>query len=185
MDSKYTTKAKVSGTYRAMEIVLGVVALTIGFLALVYPAVFIVSLVVLFGLALMVIGILRLATILPSKELSGTARKTNAVIGVAAVAIAAITLVFPVLATEALVILIGLGLLIYGVGRMLIGGAARRLNSGFRGLMVILGILVVAFSIVVIFFPVIGVYTYAFFIAIEFMLIGIDSLASGIAGVPL
>ena len=41
------------------------------------------------------------------------------------------------------------------------------------------------FSIIVIFFPIVGVYTYAFFVAIEFMLIGIDSLVSGIVGAPL
>jgi hypothetical protein len=48
-----------------------------------------------------------------------------------------------------------------------------------------MGLLIAIFAIIIIFFPIIGVYTWAFFVSIVFLLIGIESLASGIMGVPL
>ena len=44
-----------SGAYRALEIILGIVALAIGILALVFPEGVIVTIAVLFGIALFVI----------------------------------------------------------------------------------------------------------------------------------
>jgi uncharacterized membrane protein HdeD (DUF308 family) len=84
-----------------------------------------------------------------------------------------------------LVIFIGIGLLIYGIGRIAVGGAASNLSGGLRALLIIVGILIAVFALIIIFVPVIGVYTYAFFVSIALILIGIDSLASGIVGSPM
>lgn len=167
-----------SGAYRAIEIILGIVALAVGILALVFPTAVVVTLVVFFGIALVVLGILRLAT----AAFSSWGRGINIVIGILALIFGLIILFVPLFATEVLVILIGLGLLIYGAGRIAVGGSAKNLSGGLRGLLIVVGLLVVAFALIVIFFPVVGIYTYAFFVAIAFLLIGIDSLASGIAG---
>ena len=176
---------KTSGAYRAIEIILGLVALAVGALALIFPAGVVVTIVVLFGIALLVIGVLRLATAASSDWLAPTTRKTNSIIGILAIIFGAIILFAPFFATTAVVILIGLGLLFYGVGRIVVGGAASNLSGGLRALLVLAGILIVVFSLIVIFFPVVGIYTYAFFVSIAFILIGIDSLASGIVGAPL
>lgn len=175
---------KPSSGYRAIEIVLGLVALAVGVLALFFPTAVVVTLVVLFGLALLIIGFLRLATSF-SSHLPSSARTTNAVIGILSMIVALVILVFPLFATVSLVVLVGIGLLIYGIGRILVGGAAGNLSAGLRALVILLGIIVVVFAVMVIFFPVVGIYTYAFFVSLSFILIGIDSLASGIAGVPL
>ncbi len=73
-------------------------------------------------------------------------------------------------------------MLIYGIGRMAVGVAGRVLSGGLRAAFIVLGLLVVVFALIVIFFPVVGVYTYAFFVSISFLLIGIDRIAAGIAG---
>jgi uncharacterized membrane protein HdeD (DUF308 family) len=176
---------KTSGAYRAIEIILGLVALAIGIIALAFPTAVVVTVVVLFGIALVVIGVLRLATAASSDWLAPTTRKTNSIIGILAIIFGAIILFVPLLATELIVILIGIGLLIYGIGRIAVGGAAHRLNGGLRALLIVVGLLVVVFSLIVIFFPIVGIVTYAFFVSIAFILIGIDSLASGIVGAPL
>jgi uncharacterized membrane protein HdeD (DUF308 family) len=175
------TATKTSGGYRAIEIILGLVALAVGILALFFPTAVVVTLVVLFGIALLVVGVLRLATAASSDWLPGSTRKTNSIIGILAIIIGAVMLFFPLLAAATLVILIGLGLLIYGIGRIVVGIAGGNLNGGLRALLIIIGLIIVAFSLIVIFFP---VYSYAVFVSISFILIGIDSLASGIAGTP-
>ena len=94
--------------------------------------------------------------------------------------IAAITLVFPVLATTVLFVLIGLGMLVLGVGRIITGVTARQPKGRFKVLFVLSGGVVVFFSIVTVFSPIFGVHAYAYFMSITFMLIGLISLVSGI-----
>ena len=175
---------KTSGAYRALEIILGLIALAIGVLALVFPTAVVVTLVVFFGIALVIIGILRLATS-ASSNWAGSTRTANAVIGLIALIIGLVILFVPFFATDVLVILIGIGLLVYGIGRIAVGGADRHLSGGLRGLLVIVGLLIVAFALIIIFFPVVGIYTYAFFVSIAFILIGIESIAAGIVGTTL
>lgn len=176
---------QVSGAYRALEIILGIVAILVGILALIYPTGFFVALVVLFGIALIVIGILRIATAASSHWLSSGARSANAVIGIIALIIGIVILFFPGVSAVVVILLIGIGLLIYGIGRIAVGATANNMNGGLRGLLIVLGILIVVFSLIVIFFPVIGAWTYAFFASIIFILIGIESLAAGIAGASM
>jgi uncharacterized membrane protein HdeD (DUF308 family) len=176
---------KMSGAYRAIEILLGVVAFAVGLLALFFPAAVVVTLVVFFGIALLIVGILRLATAASSDWLAPTTRKTNSIVGILAIIFGAIILFAPFFATYVLVILIGVGLLIYGVGRIVVGGAGGFLSGGLRALLIVVGILVVAFSLLIIFVPAVGVLTYAFFVSVAFLLIGIDSLVSGIVGAPI
>ncbi len=168
-----------STAHRALEILLGIAALAIGVLALVFPAAVVVTLVVFFGIGLLVIGVLRLATA-ATFDLPGPARTSNAVIGILAIVVSLLILVFPGFATVSFVVLIGIGILIYGVGRIIVGGVASRLPSGLRGLVVAFGILVAFFGIVVIVFPVVGVLTYAFFVSLAMLLIGVDSIATGL-----
>lgn len=172
---------KSTGAYRALEIALGIVALAVGILALVFPTAVVVTIVVLFGIALLIIGVLRLATAY-SSHFPSSARTINAIVGAVAIIVSLLILVFPTFATLYFVVLIGIGLLIYGIGRIVVGGAANNLNSGLRGLIVVFGVIVVAFALIVIFFPVVGILTYAFFVSLSLLLIGVDSIASGIIG---
>jgi uncharacterized membrane protein HdeD (DUF308 family) len=173
-----------SGAYRAIEIILGIIALAAGILALFFPTAVVVTLVVFFGIALMLVGILRVASAVTS-GMHGSSRTTNAIIGFVALIIGILILFFPFFATNVIVILIGFGFLVYGLGRLVIGGAASNLSGGLRALMILFGILVAVFGIIIILFPVIGVWTYAFFVSLALIVIGIDSLASGIIGIPL
>jgi uncharacterized membrane protein HdeD (DUF308 family) len=174
-----------SGAYRTIEIILGIIALAAGILALFFPTAVVVTLVVFFGIALLAIGILRIASAVSTSRMYGSTRTTNAIIGVVAKIIGILILFFPIFATATIVILIGFAILIYGLGRLVVGGAASNLSGGLRALMIIFGILVAVFGVIIILFPVIGVYTYAFFVALALILIGIDSIASGSVGIPL
>ncbi len=179
-----TATNKASGNYRALEIVLGIIALAVGVLVLVFPSIVIITLIVFFALALFAVGILRLATA-ASSAFPPSIRGVNAAIGIIAILVAIVMAFVPALAAAFLVVLLGIALLIYGIGRIVVGGTATNLNMGLRAALVVLGLIVAVFAVIVIVFPSVGVYTYAFFAAIAFLAIGLDSLISGIAGIPL
>jgi uncharacterized membrane protein HdeD (DUF308 family) len=182
LDAIYLSTNKTSGAYRAIEIILGIIALAAGILALIYPGAVVVSLVVFFGIILTVVGIFRVAT---AVFLPPGARWANATIGILALVFGILILVAPFFATEILIIFLGVALLIYGAGRVAVGVSAKALSGGMRTLLILLGLIVLILGIVVIFFPAIGVYTYAFFVSIAFLLIGIDAIASGVAGTSM
>lgn len=172
----------ISGAYRALEIILGIVAIAVSVLTLIYPALAITTIVFLFGIALIIIGFLRLGTAAFSHGLPDSARAANIVIGILAVIIAAVVLLYPGLATVTLVFLLAVALLIYGVGRIAVGGVAGNLSGWLRALLIVMGILMMVFAVLVIIFPAIGIVTLAIFVSLGFLFLGIDSLATGIAG---
>ena len=90
----------------------------------------------------------------------------------------------PFFSAQIIIIFIGFALLIYGVGRIVVGGAAP-MSGGMRALLIIFGLIVAVFGLIVIFFPAIGAYTYAFFVSLALIVIGIDAIASGISGSKL
>lgn len=153
------------------------------FTTLFFPAAVVVTLVVFFGIALLVVGVLRVATV--SAHLEPAARTANAITGVLAIVVGILILVFPGVSTVTLAFLLGIGMLIWGIGRIVVGSTESEFRGGMRALLIVLGILLVVFSGIIIAEPVIGIYTYAFFASLAFFVIGIDSLASGIAGIPL
>lgn len=178
------SKTNVSRGYRALEIIIGIIAIIVALLVLFYPGVAVVTAVFFFGLALMVVGILRVGTAAFS-ALPKSARYANAAIGIIAIIISALILFYPGMSTAVLIILLAIGLLIYGVGRMAVGGVSKQMGGGLRALLLALGILMIIFAIIVIIFPVVGLVTLAILISIAFLFLGVDSLASGIVGVPL
>jgi uncharacterized membrane protein HdeD (DUF308 family) len=175
-----TTTTKQSGGLRALEIILGIIALIVGFGAIFFPGVFFVTLIVLFGIAMIAIGIIKLATALP-KDAEPTSRKVNAGIGIAALIIGILVLVFPYVASVSLVVILSIGFMIWGVGLM-VKGLVGTSGTGMKILEFLFGILVLSMAILMIFYPEVGIYTYTFFAAIAFMMIGIEALAVGIAG---
>jgi len=174
---------KPSWTYRALEIILGLVALIMGSLILLFPTIIAVTLIVFFGIALLIIGILRVSTAY-SRQLPNLTRTDNIAIGIIIAIIGVIILIFPTFSLISLIVLIGIGIFIYGIGRTITGGLTHDLSGGFRGALIVLGILIAIFGLLVIFFPLIGILTKAVFVSLGLLVIGIDSLVAGFSGTP-
>lgn len=182
-ETEFTSGGRSSGAYRVLEIVLGVIAIAAAITTLFFPAAVVVTLVVFFGIALLVVGILRVATV--SGHLEPAARTANAVTGVLAIVVGILILIFPGVSTVTLAFLLGFGVLIWGIGRIVVGSTETEFRGGMRALLIVLGVLLVVFASIIFAEPLIAIYTYAFFVSLAFFVIGIDSLASGAAGVPL
>jgi len=178
-----STTTKQSGGLRALEIILGIIALVVGFGAIFFPGAFFVSLIVLFGIAMIAIGILKVATAIP-KDAEPTSRKINAAMGIAALVIGILVLVAPYVASVTLIVILSIGFMIWGVGLM-VKAFVGPSGTGMKILEFLFGILVLSMSILIIIEPWVGIWTVTFFAAIAFMMIGIQALAVGIAGQKL
>jgi len=167
---------------RALMTILGIMALVIGFLAWLYLKVFFFSMILLFGIILTIAGILRLATFLFS-GLSNNAKRINAAIGIGALILGILVLVFPEVAGITSILLLAIGFLIWGIGLIsfgVVGGS----DSIMKILNIIFGVLVVACSVIMMIDPTFGGFTFVFFASLALIFVGIEALAVGIIGKP-
>jgi uncharacterized membrane protein HdeD (DUF308 family) len=169
-----------SSGVRALEIILGLIALAGSVLVLFFPGLAIETVLFLFAVVLLVVGLLRLGSAILSRSPSSV-RTINVFIGLLAIAVAAVILTFPLIAVGTLIFLLAIGFLVYGIGRIAVGGAAGSLPGWFRGILIVAGLVMVAFAALVIIFPALGVFTLAFYLSIALIFIGIESLATGLS----
>ena len=173
---------KSSGGVRALEIILGLIAIAIGVIILIYPGLAIATIIFLLGIALLLVGLFRFFWGLVARNISGGARAAAILIGLIAIAVAAIVILYPSYAAITLVVFIAIAVLIYGVGRIAIGATARQLGGGIRGLLVGTGLLMAIIGLLVLFYPGLGIAFLAVLLSIAFLFIGIESIAAGAVG---
>jgi uncharacterized membrane protein HdeD (DUF308 family) len=173
---------KASIGVRALEIILGLIAVAIGVYILIYPGLSIATVTFLLAIGLFFIGIFRIGWGLLSRHVSGASRGIAVLIGLIAIAIAIIVMLFPLLTAAFVVILLSIAVLIYGIGRIAIGATGGPLGGGIRGLLIATGLLMVILAIVVIIYPGLGIVFLAVLLSIAFLFIGFESIAAGIVG---
>lgn len=191
------TKVKNSSVYNVIEILLGLAVLTSVMLDLFDFRLFIAIFgtfgltFMLFGTALLAMGVLRLGSTFLC-GFSSLTKKVNAITSVLTIMAAVIILFFIMIATGTLWLrfLFGIGLLSYGFARITVGILSSEFNSGLRALITLLGIVIVVFSMIIFAFPFVRIHsnvylTYDYFVNMTFIWIGIDCLASAIAGILL
>jgi uncharacterized membrane protein HdeD (DUF308 family) len=176
------TQNKASAGVRVIEIILGLIAIAIGAYILIYPGLTIATVTFLVAIGLFLVGIFRIGWGLISTHVSGAARGVAILIGLIAVGIAIVVMLYPLLAAATVVILISIAVLIYGIGRIVIGATSGQLGGGLRGLLVATGLLMVILAIVVIVYPGLGIVFLAVLLSIAFLFIGFESIAAGIVG---
>lgn len=177
------SETKASSGLRIIEILLGLIALVIGVLVLVYPGMTTATIIILLAIALLIIGLFRFFWGFGARNVSGSARSTAILIGIVAVIIAVLILVFPVFATGTAVILIDIGILVYAIGRIAIGlSAGGNESMGLRSLQIIAGVFLLIIGTVVLIYPGLGAAFLGFLLGIAFLIIGFEGIAAGIVG---
>jgi hypothetical protein len=180
---------KTLRTYSILELLLASIALTIPILNLKAFLLF-VSIagltMVLYGIALLSTGALRLATVFTYK-FPKALEEINASTSIVTIGAALAVLYFQIItpANQWLQYLFGLGLLGYGVGRIVFGVLTRGCNVGLAALALLCGLIVSAISVIVLLFqsnnyllPPFASYTS--FVNLALIVIGVESLASSI-----
>jgi uncharacterized membrane protein HdeD (DUF308 family) len=166
---------------RGVEIGLGILTVIVSIIALAFPGVTFLSVIVIVAIILIFVGIEKIVT---GIFLPGKGRWPTIGLGVLVLIFAGLALAYPVAAGYVLVIFAGVALLFNGIARVVEGFSGH--HSGWSRLFLIgVGILAIIVSIAVIVSPVFGIQLAGIIIAIALLITGIQMIATGVAGTRL
>ena len=179
---KTSSEQGVSKGIRILQIITGIIAVAISIGVIVNPGFGIEILVFLLSLTLLVVGIERVSIgFLPYIRKSST-RISNIVLGGLAIALSIIVIAFPIFAIGLLVTLLALGLLFIGAARIVHGVLDKQTSKWSRVLLVGVGILSIGISFMVFINPLVGIFILTFMLAVNLLIIGIESIVHGVSG---
>jgi len=180
------SEEKMPNWLRALYIIMGLVAVVLGIAVLLMPNVAIETLVLLLYFALFFIGTGRILIGALFKGLPRGLRIISIIGGLVLIGLSIVVLTYqyPYFATAVLVSLLGFGLLVHGITRVIIGATAKILANWVRGLLVVGGVLAVILSIVVLVYPGVAILTLVFLLSIGLTWSGIDAIVAGAEGAP-
>ena len=179
---KTTSEKGVSKGIRILQIIVGIIAIALSSAVIVNPGFAIEFLVFLLSITLFVVGIERVSiAFLPYIRKSST-RIGNIVLGGLAIALSIIVIGFPIFAIGFLVTLLALGLLFIGIARIIHGVIDNQTSKWSRIFLVAVGILSIGISFIVFANPLLGIFILAFMLAVNLLIIGIESIVHGVSG---
>ena len=179
---KTVSEKGISKGIRILQIIVGIIAIALSIAVIVNPGFGIEILVFLLSLTLFVVGIERISIgFLPYITKSSTTI-SNIVLGGLAIALAIIVIAFPIFTIGLLVTLLALGLLFIGVARIVHGVIDKQTSKWSRVLLVGVGILSIGISFIVFINPLLGIFILTFMLAVNLLIIGIESIVHGVSG---
>ena len=179
---KTTSETGVSKGIRILQIIVGIIAIALSSAVIVNPGFGIEILVFLLSITLFVVGIERISVgFLPYIRKSST-RIGNIVLGGLAIALAIIVISFPIFTIGFLVTLLAIGLLFIGAARIIHGVLDKQTSKWSRIFLVAVGILSIGVSFMVFTNPLFGIFLVTFLLAVNLLIIGIESIVHGASG---
>jgi len=179
---KTASEKGVSKGIRILQIIVGIIAIGLSIAVIINPGFGIEILVFLLSLTLLVVGIERVSIgFLPYIKKSST-RISNIVLGGLAIALAIIIIAFPIFTIGILVTLLALGLLFIGAARIVHGIFDKQTSKWSRIFLVAVGILSIGISFMVFINPLVGIFILTFMLAVNLLIIGIESIIHGVSG---
>ena len=172
---------KQPGWLRALEIATGLSSIVLGVLVLIFPGWGISTLVILLSFGIFFSAI-RSISLVGLSDLSKGLRATSVIAGITSLIFAVLVLVFPGLAILTLLIIVSIGLLVYGVGRIFVAYTLKTMANWIKGVMVAVGIVDVILSFVVFVLPGLTVLTLAVILALALLISGAEMIVSGAVG---
>jgi uncharacterized membrane protein HdeD (DUF308 family) len=179
---KTSCEQGVSKGIRILQIIIGIIAVALSIGVIVNPGFGIENLVFLLSLTLLVVGIERVSIgFLPYIRKSST-RISNIVLGELAIVLSLIVIAFPIFTIGFLVTLLSLGLLFIGVARIVHGIFDKQTSKWSRIFLVMVGILSITIAFMVFINPLLGIFILVFMLAVNLLIIGIESIIHGASG---
>jgi len=179
---KIASEKGVSKDIRILQIIVGIISIGLSIAVIINPGFGIEILVFLLSLTLLVVGIERVSIgFLPYIKKSST-RLSNIVLGGLAIALAIIVIAFPIFTIGILVTLLALGLLFIGAARIVHGIFDKQTSKWSRIFLVAVGILSIGISFMVFINPLVGIFILTFMLAVNLLIIGLESIVHGVSG---
>ena len=173
-----TSMDKSPGWMRGVQIGLGILVVILSIYALAYPGAAFVSLVLILGIILFIVGIEKIVSgiFLPIKGRGATIG-----LGILALIFAGFVIAFPGFATWIITVFIGIALLFGGAASIVQAFSGR--ESGWKKAFLIgVGALLIIIGITTLVSPIFGAQFAGFVIAIGLLIAGIQMIAAGATG---
>jgi uncharacterized membrane protein HdeD (DUF308 family) len=178
--SATTDLRRVARTTATLTIVSGVSALIFGILVLIWPKTTLLIVAVLFGLQLLISGIVRIVNGILDKSIEGWQRGLSITFGVLIVLAGILCLRNPALSLLTIIVIVAIGWLVDGIMNIVLGvqnPPGDRLGRILMGVVFLLG------AIVLLVFPASALITFALLGGWILIIFGVVMLIAGILGI--
>jgi uncharacterized membrane protein HdeD (DUF308 family) len=179
---KTASEKNVSKGIRILQIIVGIIAIALSIAVIINPGFGIEILVFLLSITLLAVGIERVSiAFLPYIRKSST-RISNIILGGLAIALSIIVIAFPIFTIGLLVTILAIGLLFIGAARIVHGIFDKQTSKWSRIFLVAVGILSIGISFMVFANPLVGIFLLTFLLAVNLLIIGVESIVHGVSG---
>ena len=170
---------RVARTTATLTIVSGVSALIFGILILIWPKTTLLIVAVLFGLQLLISGIVRIVNGIIDKSMEGWQRGLSITFGVLIVLAGILCLRNPAISLLTIIVVVAIGWLVDGIMNIVLGVQNPR---GERAGRILMGVVFLLGAIVLLVFPASALITFALLGGWILIIFGIVMLIAGILG---
>jgi uncharacterized membrane protein HdeD (DUF308 family) len=171
--------SKSPGWIRGLQIGLGALAIILSGLAIAFPGLTFLTLVILVSIVLFVVGIEKIIT---GIFIAHKSRFATIGLGILTIILAGLALSFPIAAAIVVIYFLGFALMFDGFARI-IDGVTNKANKGWiRGFLIGVGVLNVIISALVLASPLFGAVLAGIMIGLSLLIVGIEMIAAGVSG---
>ena len=170
---------KSPGWRRAAQIGLGGIAIILAIIAIVFPGLTLVSLVIILAIVLLMVGIEK---VIGGIFFQHKSRFAAIGLGILVIILAIIALAFPVGTTAVIIFILAFALMFDGFARIIQGFGDKQERGWVRGFYIGVGVLAVIISVMVLVSPFFGAVLAGLLIGMALLIIGIQMISAGIAG---
>ena len=162
------------------DIIFGAIAVALSVIALLHPEIATSTVIFITALALFILSLPRIISGLFLNELPNGLRALNLITGSIALFISTIALLYPNLATQALIYLLSLGVILVGTVRLSIGIFFKIFPIWIRALFVTVGCFTITVGFAAFIFPEFGFLALVLMISISLLTNGIIRIIQGL-----
>ncbi len=180
-----STARPVPGWLRGLEIITGIVLVILSFMVWGYPLIAGLTFVFIFGLALIVLGTMRMGEGIFDPALSKGMRALLVILGILLVGIGLFAIAAPLAGALTMIYFFAFALMLAGVDRLARAGGGKpapESPSWARYFSIIAGIFAILAGFVILLFPGFGAALLFVIIAIVVLILGIELIVAGIRG---
>jgi uncharacterized membrane protein HdeD (DUF308 family) len=174
---------KAPSWLRGLEIVAGLISIIVSFYVVAHPGVALLAISIFFAVALLFLGIARVALGVGVKTMPSWVRALSVIVGLLALVLALAVVAFPLLGDLTVAFMFAFGLLFTGIGSIARSQALSKvIPSWLRYLTIIIGVLGIIIACMILIFPVLGLATLVLLLGVTFFLFGIELILLGAVG---
>ncbi|UCD01584.1 MAG: DUF308 domain-containing protein [Promethearchaeota archaeon] len=169
------------------NLLFGAFIIIIAIIVMVFTVGAVITLLFILSIAIIIIGLARLVNAYANDELDTSGKIAKFITAIIALIFGVIVIVntatVPVITVEILIILVNSLLLIIGFVRIFIGLTTKEYFKGFRGFLVLIGVVMIILSLLVFLIPTFDNATSILIISVSMLLSGIARFVLGMIGI--